>query len=554
MLIEIRIRDYAVIDELRLELGPGLTVLTGETGAGKSIVVGALSLLLGERASADVVRDGAGRARVEAVFDVSSDPGVEELLRDSGVEAADGLLILAREVAAEGRNRAWVNGSPATAGLVGELGRRLVDLHGQHEHQALLRAEEQRWILDAYSGAAARAAEVRELHRAVRALREELETLEARRRDLEARADFLRFQWEEIRGLAPEAGEDRALEEELRRLEHGEELLRGAQEVAEGLYGGEDAVSDRLALMRDGLRGLTRVDGTLEGDAALLDEAFHQVVEVGRRLERYAASVELDPARLEEVRVRLDRLFRLKRKYGPELEDVLATAVSLRRELDQLEGAGVDRTHLETRLGETRTRLEAAAARLSELRTEGASRLAGEVEAVLPDLGMKGARVTIHLEPLPQIGAGGAEEVEFRVSLNAGFEPRPLARIASGGELSRVMLALKSILARVDRVPTLVFDEVDAGVGGEAAVGLAGKLREVSGHHQVLVITHLAQVASRGHRHLRVEKVSREGAAATALRVLDGEERVVEVARMLGGDPESPTSREHARELLAAGN
>jgi DNA repair protein RecN (Recombination protein N) len=553
MLIELRIRDYAVIDELRLELGPGLTVLTGETGAGKSIVVGALSLLLGERASADVVRSGADRARVEAVFDVAHRPEVEDALRSAGLEPQDDLLILAREVAAEGRNRAWVNGSPATAGTVGELGRLLVDLHGQHEHQTLLRGDEQRWILDAYAGASAVAERVRGLHREAAGLRQRLDDLEARRRESESRADFLRFQWQEIHEAGVQAGEDIQLEDEVRRLENAEGLLQGAQAVAEGLYGGDEAVSDRLAALRDEVRALARVDPALTGDAAALEEAYHEVVEVGRRLEGYAASVELDPSRLEEVRARLDRLFRLKRKYGPGVEDVLATGAALRSELDQLEGAGESRTRLAEERDATLARLGEAAAVLSRLRGEAAARLSGEVESLLPDLGMRGAVIRVQLQPLPEVGAVGAERVEFLASLNAGFEPRPLGRIASGGELSRVMLALKSILARVDRVPTLIFDEIDAGVGGAAAVGLAARLQEVANHHQVLVITHLPQVAARARRHLLVEKVPRQGLTATDLRPLEGEDRVVEVARMLGGDPESRTSRQHARELLSGG-
>lgn len=553
MLIELRIRDYAVIDELQLELGPGLTVLTGETGAGKSIVVGALSLLLGERASSDVVRDGASRARVEAVFEVEGRPEVHEVLAAAGFEAPDGLVILVREVAAEGRNRAWVNGSPATAGVVGALGRLLVDLHGQHEHQTLLRADEQRWILDAFSEASAVAARVRTLHQEVLGIRSGLEALDARTRELEARSDFLRFQWGEIHDAAPEPGEDARLEEELRRLEHGEDLLQGAQRVSEGLYEGDDAVSDRLAGLRDLLRSLARVDPALGDDAAALEQAYHEVVEVGRRLERYAASVELDPLRLEEVRSRLDRLFRLKRKYGPGLEEVVATGRALRVELDQLEGAGESRAHLEERLAASLALLAAEGAVLTELRREGAERLGREVEAVLPSLGMPGALLRVQMEPLTEVGPGGGERVEFLASLNAGFEPRPLGRIASGGELSRVMLALKSILARVDRVPTLVFDEVDAGVGGAAAVGLGWKLREVATDHQVVVITHLAQVAARAQRHLVVEKRAGAGRTATTLRELATDQRVVEVARMLGGDPDSPTSREHARELLAQG-
>jgi DNA repair protein RecN (Recombination protein N) len=550
MLTELRVLDYAVIRELTLEVGPGLTVLTGETGAGKSIVVGALSLLLGGRASAEVVRAGARRARVEGAFQLPPTPALRARLAELGVDAEDGVLILAREVGQEGRSRAWVNGSPSTVGAVAELGRWLVDLHGQHEHQTLLRSDEQRAILDAFAGALPLAAEVQGLHRKVVTLREEMERREARRRELEARADFLRFQWQEIHGAHLEPGEDVELAAELRRLEHAEELLTGARQIAEGLYGGDEAVSDALSPLRERLRELARVDETLAGDSEALEEAYQAVVEVGRRMERYTSSVELDPGRLEELRSRLDLLYRLKRKYGPALEEVIATGVRLRGELDEIEEVEGGRSTLEQRRAEAEEGLVAAAARLTALRTHGAERLGPEVVAALQGLGMQGATFEVALEALPEVGSGGAERIEFLAALNRGFEPRPLSRIASGGELSRVMLALKSILARVDEVPTLIFDEIDAGVGGSVAVALAARLREVAEHHQVLVITHLAQVAARAHRHFTVEKGDEAGVTTTALRVLEGEARVLEVARLLGGDPESRTSREHARELL----
>lgn len=553
MLIEIRIRDYAVIDDLRLELGPGLVALTGETGAGKSIIVGALSLLMGERASSETVRVGAERAVVEGVFDVSGRPEVLARLEEQGLAAEDGLLILRREVAAEGRNRAWVCGSPATASLVGELGRSLVDLHGQHEHQTLLHAAEQRGVLDAFAGAGPMAARVRLLHAELRSLEGELEALESRRREIESRADFLRFQASEIADAHLEAGEDEALDEEARRLEHAEELAEDASNLHQGLYAGEDAVSDRLAELRSVLQRLARIDGSLADTAGMVEEAYHQVVEAGRALGDYAASVEHDPGRIEKVRRRLDLLFRLKRKYGPELSDVLDTLRRVQAELEELETSSLDLDALSRRRDAAREELAAASAELSERRSEAAGRLATRVEALLPELGMPGAVFRVGLEPLSAPGAGGAEAVEFRASLNPGFEPRPLARIASGGELSRVMLALKSILADVDRVPTLVFDEVDAGIGGTVASAVARKLREVAETHQVFVITHLPQLASLANGHLLVEKTERRGVAATRVGALDGEARVREIARMLGGDPESATSRDHARELLRAG-
>ena len=553
MLIELRVRDYAVLDDVDVELGPGLSAFSGETGAGKSLLVGALSLLLGERATADVVRAGAARAVVEGVFDVRARPDLSARLDEAGVEAEDGVLILKREVASEGRNRAWVNDSPATATLVGELGSALVDLHGQHEHQALLRLDEQRRILDAYAGASDLAEEVAERHRERGRLARELGDAEVRRRDLEARADFLRFQRDEISGVGLEPGEDRALEDEARRLDHASELAGEAAELHERLYAGEGAVSDRLADARDTVARLARIDPTLQESGALIEAAYQQIVEAGRRLAGYAEGIEHDPARLEWVRRRLDQLFRLKRKYGPELDDVVETGRRVSAELDELDGVAHDLDRLRGSLDDAGAQLGEAASALSRSRRDAAERLEREVEALLPELGMPEGRFRVAFDTLPEPGAGGAESVELRVTLNPGFEPRPLRRVASGGELSRVMLALKTVLAGVDRVPTLVFDEIDAGIGGAVATAIASRLRAVSKAHQVLVVTHLPQVASRADGHLLVEKATRGGVATTRVRALEGDERVREIARMLGGDPESVLSREHARELLGVG-
>ncbi|MDP2955905.1 MAG: DNA repair protein RecN [Longimicrobiales bacterium] len=552
MLVELRIRDYAVVEDLTLTLGPGLNVLTGETGAGKSILVGALSLLLGERASASVVRAGAERASVEAVFDVTGLAQVEARLEELGFRPEDGHVILRREVAAEGRNRAWVNGSPATAGVVGELGNALVDLHGQHEHQTLLRPGEQRGILDAFAGAEGAAGQVGEMYARVRALSEGLEERERRVREVESRADFLRFQLGEISDAGLSPGEDRELEAEARRHEHAEELVQGASGVHESLYAGEDAVADRLSEARALVQRLARFDAALEEVSGLLDDAYHAVNEAGRRMGDYAASVDHDPRRLEEVRARMDRIFRLKRKYGPELDDVLATGERVRTELRAVEDADHDLGELRRTLAAARGELEAAATALGALRRGGAGKLAAAVADVLPELGLPGAGFEVRVRPLDEVGPHGGEAVEFLVAPNPGFDAMPLARIASGGEMSRVMLALKSILAGVDRVPVLVFDEIDAGIGGVVATSVARKLAEVATRHQVFVVTHLPQLASRADAHLLVEKEFAGARTATRVRALTGEARVEEVARMLGGDPESATSRKHARELLGA--
>ncbi len=552
MLVELRIRDYAVVDDLTLELRPGLNVLTGETGAGKSIIVGALSLLLGERASSDVVRTGAERATVEAVFDVDALPEIGALAEERGFRLDDGLLILRREVAAEGRNRAWVCGSPATAGVVGELGSALVDLHGQHEHQTLLRPRDQRAILDSFGGAEGAAAAVAEFYAELQGLRHQLDEREERLRDVESRADFLRFQLAEVDDAHPQPGEDESLEAELGRHEHSEELIQGAGAVHDGLYGDDDSIADRLGALIRALERLARFDPELAADVESLSDALIAVTEVGRRMGSYASSVEHDPERLEEVRVRLDRLFRLKRKYGPELADVLSTAQRVREELEDLDDADHDLDLLRKRIEEVHGHLREAAAALSELRRAAAEGLGARVAAVLPELGLPGASFEVRLITHEMISAGGAESVEFLVATNKGFEPMPLSRIASGGELSRVMLALKSILAGVDRVPVLVFDEIDAGIGGVVAGAVARKLADVATRHQVFVVTHLAQVASTAASHLLVEKGEGDGITSTEVRLLEGEARVEEIARMLGGDPDSATSKKHARELLGA--
>ncbi|HSJ06357.1 MAG TPA: DNA repair protein RecN [Longimicrobiales bacterium] len=552
MLTELRVRDFAIIDRLTLELGEGLNVLTGETGAGKSIIVGALSLLLGERASSDAVRTGAARAEVEGVFDVQRLPAVQSILTDHGVEPEDGLLILRREISSSGRGRVWVNGAAATVAFLGELGTHLVDLHGQHEHQSLLHPREQRVLLDAWSGAADLAADVAERHARVRSARTRLAELEAQVRVTEQRADFLRFQVDEIERARPRSGEEEELEVEARRLAHASELAGLANGLHTELYAGENAVASRLTDIRRILEQVIRIDPALEPWREVVENALYGLEELGREMGGYGNRIADDPARLDEIRRRQDLLQRLRRKYGPDLEDVLRTAEAARSELSRLDSAQMDHAELEREIVREEQDLRTAATRLTAARTDGAGRLADEIAAALPGLGMPGARFAIELTPLPEAGPAGAEDVELRIAVNAGFDPRPLARVASGGELSRVMLALKTCLARLDRIPTLIFDEIDAGIGGRVARQVGDKLQQVARSHQVFVITHLPQIASRADHHLLVRKTDSAGIAATDVERLDGDARVRELARLLGGDPESDVSRQHARELLAS--
>lgn len=553
MLTELRIRNFALIERLTVRLGPGLNVLTGETGAGKSIIVGALSLLLGDRASSGVVRAGEEKASVEGVFELEDRPDLRRWLEERGVEPEDGLLILKREVALEGRNRAWINGSPTTAALLGELGAALVSLHGQHEHQTLLQRTDQRTILDAFGGTDGVAMEVAASFRSLAEIRSEIENLDERKREAMQRADFLRFQLEEIDAARVDPDEEQRLDEEQSRLEHAEELTELSTTISQVLVEGDRSALSRVASVRRGLDQLVRIDASQQELSELYDTAYYTLEELGSRMQDYLLSIEHDPERLNEIRGRQDLLYRLKAKYGPTLEDVVETGEAARKELSALDEADWERSELVKRQEAAEKRLQALAVELTERRQAAARSLEAEVNRVLPELGMEGGQFAVRLIPTPETGAAGNEEIEFQVSLNRGFEPKPLAQVASGGELSRVMLALKTILARLDSVATLVFDEVDAGIGGRVALQVGDKMRQVAETHQVLSITHLPQIASRAHRHLLVRKDDGTERTSTTVVTLDAGDRVGEIARMLGGDPESDASLTHARELLDKG-
>ena len=462
----------------------------------------------------------------------------------------DSYATQARYTYSTGRARAWINGTTVTAGVLAEAGRLLVNLHGQHEAQTLLDAESQRRILDAFGGATDVAARVRTDYETLSAVRREIADLERRRADAERRADYLRHVVREIEDARLVDGEDVKLEEEARRLEHSEELRSLAGGIAEALENEEEAILSRLGGVQRALASILRIDPSLSRLQELFDSGFYALEELSRELVEYERSVDLDPARLEEVRRRRDLIFRLTKKYGGTLSEVIETGRRSRSELDLVDSAGLDMRQLETREADARARLDEAARELSSLRATAADRLSRAVDEVLPDLGMADGRFSAVLTPCGEITAAGAEDVEFRVALNIGHDARPLARVASGGELSRVMLALKTILARLDRVPTLVFDEVDAGIGGRVGLQVGETMRRVAAHHQVFAITHLPQIAARGHHHILVAKGARGGVTAADITVLEGDQRITEIARMLGGDPESEVSRAHARELL----
>jgi DNA repair protein RecN (Recombination protein N) len=548
VLAELRVRDLATIADVTLHLGPGLNVLTGETGAGKSMVVDALALLLGERAASGNVRPGASKAILEGAFE-GIDATARREIDALGLDVEDGRIVVRREVSAEGRSRAWVNGSPTTAAVLGQLGALLVDLHGQHETQSLLHAGAQRDILDAFAHAEAERVAVEEAFAALAALRAEEASLAARRDEVRRRADYLRHVVAEIERARLRPGEDEALQAEARRLSQAGALGELAQRIADALEGDQGNALGALGVADRALAALEKVDPGAGTWREMLDAAYTNLSELVRLAASYADEIEEDPERLAEVERRRDLLFTLAGKYGPTIEAVLATRAESAAELDLLDTADVDLRALAARRSATESALRAAAATLSARRAEGADRLARGVNRLLPRLGLPGGKLLVTLTPVAEPAADGQESVQFDVQLNVGLEAKPLARVASGGELSRLMLALKVVLVRQDAIATLVFDEVDQGIGGEVGAQVGAALADVAERHQVLVITHLPQIAARADRHLVVSKQARGGIATSDVQPIHGEDRVGEIARMLG-DSEGDAARRHAQALL----
>jgi len=548
MLTELRVRDLATIADVSLHLGPGLNVLTGETGAGKSMLVESLALLLGERAAGGSVRPGAAKAVVEGAFE-DIDTATRRRIEELGLDVEDGRVVVRREVSSEARSRAWVNGSPTTASVLSELGSLLVDLHGQHETQSLLHPEAQRNILDAFAHAEAERDAVVEAYRLLAELRTEEVALATRRDEVRRRADYLRHVVEEIDRAKVKPGEDEVLQLEARRLSQAGVLVEQAQRVADAIEGDEGNALGALGIANRALTALEKVDPGASEWRELLDAAFNNLSELSRLATEYAASVQEDPERLGAVERRRDLLFRLTGKYGASLDAVLATREEAAAELDLLDTADTDLRGLATRRGAAETALHQASDALSAQRQAAADRLTRSVNRLLPQLGLPGGKLAVVLAPLSEPGPHGREIVQLTVQLNVGLEAKPLARVASGGELSRLMLALKVVLVKHDAIATLVFDEVDQGIGGEVGVQVGAALADVAERHQVLVITHLPQIAARADNHLVVSKEARRGIATSDVQVLHGEDRINEVARMLG-DAEGDAARRHAQAML----
>jgi DNA repair protein RecN (Recombination protein N) len=543
MLSFLRIRNLALIESADVEFEPGFNVLTGETGAGKSMLVEAVGLLLGGRASADLVRTGESAASIEAVFD------------DGGAE-----VVVRREITAQGRSRAFVNGALATAAALRDLSQRLVELHGQHEHQALLDPAVHLPLLDGYAAHASLTAEVAAAWAVVAELRERLDRLTMAAGEREARLDLVSFQLAEIEKLAPRPGEDEDLRTTQQVLASAERVQRLCAESHAALYESDTAALGIVAAVRRRLQELAGIDRQFEGYVASLDAITSQLEDAAWFIRDYGERVESSPERLQQVGDRLAAIERLKRKHGPALTDVIEKGRALARERDLLTGGTLQAGDVQLELERATAAYLAAAGRLSASRRRAATQFSEELQHLLADLAMGRTRFEVRLTAAAYApdswGASGIDHGEFFISPNPGEEPRALARIASGGELSRIMLALKTLGARADRRSssrkTLIFDEVDAGIGGQVADVLGRRLRELGDDFQVLCITHLPQIAARATTHFRISKEVRRGRTLTGVERLEPSVRVDEVARMIAGDAATASVVASAREMLAA--
>jgi DNA repair protein RecN (Recombination protein N) len=567
MLAELRIRDLGVIDDARLEVSAGLNVLTGETGAGKTMVVDALALLLGGRADPGAVRAGRPAALVEGRLQTGDDAQVAAALATAGVDDEEGEVVVARQVLVEGRSRAQLQGRMATVAAVADVVRPLVEVHGQHEFQDLLRPGVQRDLLDRYAGEAVlgpRAAFAAGWRR-LRAVTRELDELVARAREREREIDLLRHQLEEIEAAQVRVGEEAELAAEAERLANAEALQQSAALAHQLLEDDEDAgAATALGAAARAVHGPGAHDRALGELAERAQSLAAEVGDLASSLRAYAEGVLVDPGRLEEVNVRMALLRDLERKYGDDEEAVLAFAGKAAARLAELEGGTLRSEALEAEAAELRRDLAGTGAALTAARQQAADRLGEALRAELADLAMPSARVEVAVEQDPDDDGlevdgrclaateDGLDRVDIRLAAHPGAPLRPLGRAASGGELSRVMLALRVVLAGVDRTPTLVFDEVDAGVGGRTAAAVGRRLAQLARHHQVLVVTHLPQIAAHADRHFTVEKHSAEGTTSTDVRLLDDAGRVGELSRMLAGMEGSGLAQAHAEELLAA--
>ena len=548
MLLRLAIRDFVIVDRVELDFRPGFTVLSGETGAGKSILIDALGLLMGDKGDGSLVRQGQARAELEAEFDTAGDADIAAWLEEQGLPGEEQTILL-RRIIDSSRSRVFINGAGATLAQLKDLGERLVDIHGQHAHQSLMRADPQRQLLDAYAGHGEAVKQLKVLFHDWQQAREQWQRWQTDAAELAAQREAWAWQAQELGALAPQDGEWAELNSEHQRLTHSVDLIRGAQTAVNLLLEDDTAAMSTLNAALQQVSELKDIDARLEEPWTTLNAVAENIHDVARTLRQYADRVEVDPDRLDELDQRLSSWLQLARKYRLPPEELPQYWQTVQDKLAQLE-AGSDAAALEQRLASCAAAYQQLAQTVSVRRQQAAETLASKVTAELAELAMGNHRFAVALTPTAQPTAAGLEAVELQISPHSSMPLRSLAKTASGGELSRISLAIQVVTAQVAAVPTLIFDEVDVGIGGRVAEIVGRKLRLLGGNYQVLCITHLPQVAAHGHQHWQVVKEMRSDGVFSNIAVLNGEQRTLEIARMLGGVDITETTRRHAQELL----
>jgi DNA repair protein RecN (Recombination protein N) len=565
MLKTLLIKNYALIEELNVEFERGLNIITGETGAGKSIIIDALSLVLGERADTDSVRKGAEKAVVEGLFDTAGNQKLKKLLEKNEIDFSDELIVR-REVSIKGQSRSFINDSPVTTSLLKEAGDLLVDLHGQHEHQSLLRTETHIDLLDDYGRLEGLVNEFSRAYHKTHQILNELKELKAKEQQLMERRSLYEFQIKEIDAVSPHAGEEDELENELRILENAEKLFSATERLYQMLYEGDNAVHDRIILARNELENLAAIDTSFGEPRNEANSAAAIIDELAKFIQQYNSKIEFNPERLEGIRNRLGNIALLKKKYGGSLEAVITLRENIGREFELANNFQTEISSLVKRFEAERKIVSEIAQRLSIKRHEVGKKAGKSIIMALGELGIPNALFETVITTSPaqnkddaiiKLGKEyltatpeGMDFVEFHISTNVGEDPKPLAKVASGGEISRIMLAMKMILAKSDRLPLLIFDEIDVGVSGRIAQAVGQSLKKLSQFHQVIAITHLPQIAGFADIHFVVEKTEDKQRAVTTIRKLAIEARVEEVAKLMSGEEVTKSGLESARELM----
>lgn len=566
MLKSLQIKDYALIESINVEFGHGLNIITGETGAGKSILIDAMGLLLGERASVEVIRKGAPKSIVEGIFSLDGNKKVRKILSENDIDADDELIVR-REISSKGSNRCFINDTPVTLNLIKEIGDLLVDLHGQHEHQSLLRPETHIEMLDGFGSYMKEKDEYYELFKQLNSAVRELGEIKGKEKTLHERKDLYSFQLKEIEAVMPEEGEDEKLSNTLKVLENSEKLFETTGSVYNLLYDNELSIHDQLTKVKNELASVEQYDEYFSGLIEELTQAIALIDDVTASVRDYNTKLDVDPSEIDAKRLRLSSINMLKKKFGGSVSAVLQHLEMIRGELLLAGNYDLEIARIEGEIDVLRKKCGDKAALISEKRKTVSKKIAGELIKTLSSLGIDNAAFEVRITNTEsaadylyvngkklKYGSDGIDEVEFYVSTNAGEDVKPLIKVASGGEISRIMLSIKSILAKSDKLPLLIFDEIDTGVSGRIAQKVGNALKDLAGYHQIIAITHLPQIAGLADHHFVVEKGKQDERVVSSIRKLSTDEQIKEVAKLMSGENITDASLKGARELMGLRN